>query len=138
MLDRPSFDWQTAPWDLVRVVFLTAAKLQPYESHLSSTLQSEMGTVLTRDIEQTLEKGFGAGVAAEVEDPEFLPRMQTYVLLTLFFLYFGEDMNITHADRLVIGVVQLLQKSGLLHHPSLHEQSAFGSTARIQQDGWRM
>ena len=141
VLHRPSFDWQTAPWDLVCVLLMTAAKLEPYGAYgnrLSSTLQSEMGRALQKDIDEMLEKGLGDGVAAKVKDPEFLQWMQTYVLYTLFVLYFGDDVNVTHVNRVVVGVVHLLRKSGLLHHPSLHEQSAFGSIARIQQEGWRM
>jgi hypothetical protein len=99
VLHRPSFDWQTAPWDLVWVIFMTAAKLQSDGSHLASTLHHEMATVLKEEIDQTLEKGLSAGVAAEVEEPEFLPRMQTYVLYVLFVLYFGSDVEFAHSAQ---------------------------------------
>jgi hypothetical protein len=138
VLHRPSFDWQTAPWDLVWVIFMTAAKLQSDGSHLASTLHHEMATVLKEEIDQTLEKGLSAGVAAEVEEPEFLPRMQTYVLYVLFVLHFGSDVEFAHADRLIVGIIQLLHKSEVFHHPILHEQSTVGSVARITQESWRM
>ena len=117
---------------------MTAAKLQSHESHLASALQDEMASVLKEEIDQTLEKSLSAGTAAKVEEPDFLPRMQTYLLYALFVSYFGEDVKVAYADRLVIGIVQLLHKSGVFHHPSLHEQTIFGTVARVNQEAWRM
>jgi hypothetical protein len=77
-------------------------------------------------------------VAANVTDPEFLPRMQTYVLYVLFLLYFGTDAEFAQADRLLLGMVQLLQKSSVFNHPSLHEETTVGSVARAKQESWKM
>lgn len=138
VLHRQSFDWQTAPWDLVWVVFMTAAKLQSHQSPFTSALQEEIATLLKEEIEQTLQKDLSVGVAANVEEPGFLLRMQTYVLYVLFVLYFELDVDYVSADRLVAGIVQLLNKSGIFRHPSLHEESTLGSVARITQESWRM
>jgi hypothetical protein len=138
ILHRPSFDWQSVPWDLVCVVLMTGAKLQSDESDVPGALQDEMNTEFKEQIDQMLEKGLSSSVAAEIDEPEFLQRMQTYVLYTLFVLYFGTDMDFAHVDRLVVSIVQLLHKSGVFHHPTLHEQHTHGSAARITHESWRM
>jgi hypothetical protein len=138
VIHRQSFDWQSVPWDLVWIVFVTGAKLQSDESDAASAFQDEMATALKEEIDHMLEKDLSSGVAVKINEPEFLQRMQTYVLYTLFILYFGKDVDFAHADRLVVSVVQLLRKSGVFHHPSLHEQYTHGSAARITYESWRM
>jgi hypothetical protein len=116
---------------------MTASKLQSHQSNLAGVLQDEIAVVLKEEINQTLEKGLSTGVAAKFEDPEFLPQMQTYVLYVLFVLYFGTEAGFAHADRLVVGIVRLLQKSEIFYHQGLHEQSTDGSVARITQESWK-
>jgi hypothetical protein len=104
----------------------------------ASALQDEMATALEGEIDHMLEKDLSSGVAVKISEPVFLQRMQTYVRYTLFILYFGKDVDFAHADRLVVSVVQLLRKSGVSRHPSLHEQYTYGSAARITYESWRM
>jgi Fungal specific transcription factor domain len=138
VLHRPSFDWQTAPWDLVWIVCMIAAKLQSHRSSLPGELQEEMAKMLKNETEETVEKGLDSGAAASVMDPEFLPHMQTYILYVLFLLYFGTEVEFAQADCLMNGIVQLLQRSSVFHHPSLHEETTVGSLARVKQESWKM
>lgn len=117
---------------------MTASKLQSHQSHLAGALQDEMAVVLKEESNQTLEKGLSTGVAAKFEGPKFLPRMQTYVLYVLFVLYFGTDADFAHADRLIVGIVRLLQKSEIFYHQGLRKQSTDGSVAQITQESWKM
>jgi hypothetical protein len=73
--------------------------------------------------------------AAKLEQPEFLQRLQTCVLYVLFVLYFETEVDLVDADRLVVGIVQLLHKSGVFYHPILHEVSMARTIARITQEG---
>lgn len=59
--------------------------------------------------------------------------MQTCILYVLFVLYFGTEVDFVDADRLVVGIVQLLHKSGVFHHLILHEESMAGTIDRITQ-----
>jgi hypothetical protein len=138
VLHRPSFDWRTAPWDLVWVVCITAAKFQSHRNSLPGELQEEMAAMLKKETEETLDKGLSSEAAASVADPEFLPHVQTYLLYVLFLLFFGTDVKFAQADRVVIGIVKLLQKAGIFHHPSLHDEIPVGSLARVKQEGWKM
>jgi hypothetical protein len=138
VLHRPTFDWRTAPWHLVWVVCITAAKFQSRRSSLPIELQEEMAAMLKKETEETLDKGLNPGAVASVADPEFLPRMQTYLLYVLFLLFFGTDVEFTHANRVAIGIVKLLQEAGIFHHSSLHDEMPVGSLARVKQEGWKM
>jgi hypothetical protein len=50
--------------------------LQSDESDVTSASQDEMATVLEEEIDHMLEKDLSSGVAAKINEPEFLQRMR--------------------------------------------------------------